>query len=77
MNKSDEHIDKGQYRKYICDIISELTHDDTIAVYRFLLTKVNRSNFCEHKNGCSINLDNISNEIIYSLYNFVVEKRNG
>jgi hypothetical protein len=75
MEGKNEIVDVSQRRKYICDTVSELTYEDTVSVYKFLSTFVDRNCFCTHNNGCSINIDNIDDINIDSLYKFVVEKR--
>lgn len=65
-----------QQRKYICETIADLIHDDVVAVYRFLSTHVERDAFNIHGNGCSVNLDNISDNIVHLVYNLIWDKRN-
>lgn len=65
-----------QQRKYICETISELTHDDVVAVYRFLSHRVPKDAFSIHGSGCSINLDNVEDKVVDTLYNLVWSKRN-
>ena len=65
-----------QQRLYICETISELTISDTISTYKFLSTLVNANVFSVHNNGCSINCDNIQNNIIEYLYNHIWTLRN-
>lgn len=65
-----------QQRKYICETIAELTHDDVVAVYRFLSTHIERDVFNIHGSGCSVNLDNIDNKIVQLVYDLIWDKRN-
>jgi hypothetical protein len=63
-------------RKYICETITELVHDDVVAMYRFLSTHIKRDTFNVHGNGCSVNLDNINDNIVQLVYTFIRDKRN-
>ena len=64
-----------QQRKYICLYISDLTFDETECVYLYLSGVVDKDMFCVHGSGCSINIDNISDNIISQVYNLVWEKQ--
>jgi hypothetical protein len=62
-------------RKYICGTITELAHDDILSVYRFVNMSV-YIKFNIHGNGCSLNLDDVPNNIVQLIYDIVWNKRN-
>jgi len=65
-----------QQRKYICETITELIHDDVVTMYRFISTHVNSNDINIHGNGCSVNLDNINDNIVQLIYDLIWNKRN-
>jgi hypothetical protein len=65
-----------QQRKYICETITELVHDDVVMMYRFISTCVNINDINTHGNGCSVNLDNIDDNIVRLIYDLIWTKRN-
>ena len=75
MNKQSA-LTPTQQREYICETISELTHDDVVSTYKFMSTMVQADLVSIHSNGCSINLDNIQNNIVEYLYNYIWALRN-
>ena len=63
-------------RRYLCRVIKQLTHDDTIIVFRTLVAQIDKDMVNVHGNGSSVNLDNVSDKSIQLLYNLVQLKLN-
>ena len=71
-----EKCEKIFFRKYITETLSELEYDDICEIYQFTVQNVGRDKINVHGNGCSVNLDTISDAVIELIYNLVYEKRN-
>ena len=71
-----EKCEKIFFRKYITETLSELEYDDICEIYQFVSSHVGRDKINVHGNGCSVNLDTISDAVIELIYNLVYEKRN-
>jgi hypothetical protein len=67
-------ISTPEMRRFACGGIDELTHDDANAVFRFLSIRVGSDKFSIHGGGCSINLDEIADNIIQDLYTLILKK---
>ena len=60
-------------RKKIIEIVENLTFENQSKIARWILTHYGKAIFHTHKNGCSINLDIVSDEIIKKIYDYVCE----
>ncbi len=76
MDSAPPQLTPREQRKWICEVIPELTHHDATDVFKWLNARLPRNSFSEHSNGCSINLDTLANELVSQLYSFVVSKVN-
>lgn len=61
-------------RRYICEQIKNITHEESQHVYRFLSTCVDSSMFTVHGNGTSINMDDVSEEVVMQVYSLIKQK---
>lgn len=71
---SDKLTCPNKQKRFICEQVKKLTHSHIIQIHSFLNSKVSSTMFSDHHDGCSINLDKISNDIIQSLYTLVCDK---
>lgn len=64
------------FRKYICETIEELEYHEIVKIYHFIVANIDRDEIKTHGNGCSVNLDNMDDDVIELVYNLVWKKRN-
>ena len=67
-------ISTAEMRRFVCGSIDEITHDDANQVFRFLSIRVGSDKFSIHGGGCSINLDEVTDNIVRDLYALLREK---
>ena len=58
-------------RKLLIAMIDNMTFETQESIVRWILTHYGKSIFHIHKNGCSINLDRLSDEIVKKIYDYV------
>ena len=66
----------AQERRYVCETVLELHHDDLVIIYKYLCSLISSDSFSVHGSGCSINFDTVSDKIVHLIYKIVWEKRN-
>ena len=60
-------------RKELIDLVEDKTFETQEKIVRWILTNYGKSIFHLHKNGCSINLDLMSDVIVKKIYDYVVQ----
>ena len=59
-------------RKYICDTTLRLEYSDRSTLMQFLIGHLRDGNYIkEGSDGCRVNLDILSDDIIRIIYNFI------
>ena len=64
----------AEQRKFICSNIDELSRQDATDVYRFININCPKAKFSIHSDGCSVNLDKLSDDFIGKLYTYMKGK---
>ena len=60
-------------RKELIDLVEDKTFETQEKIVRWILTNYGKNIFHLHKNGCSLNLDLMSDVIVKKIYDYVVQ----
>ena len=63
-------------RKQLIEMVEDKTYEIQEKIVMWILTIYGSNVFHIHKNGCSIHLDRLSDDVIKHIYDYVVEQPN-